>query len=609
MSKFCGYIGKQLPCANLLSRMTERITCESPHFHAYVMEGDGYGFASITLSDSDEGKIFEDDRFAVVFDGFSNGEHARSPARFMASLSRQGMLQERLIELSGTFNVALFEKSTATLTLFNDRFGFKPAYYYHLPSRGFLFASDVRVLLASGLVEKAIDWDSWGEYFAFRYLLQDHTYFSGVRAFEQAMILSVRAEETCFSRKQYWHYDQLPEARSQTEPEIVAEGVQVFENTIKNMPVRENMVCLLTGGFDSRLAVFGIKKIHPALPLSTYTSYMHPCGSADVPLARRVAQKCGFPHRAMDVDDAPYARNYLLKIWLTDGMSQEAMWSLNVRNYFRRHSDRPVYNIDGFEGVVVQGSDQMFPIDCSTEDGRKALARQIIQTRTYHGGFLKPYFQGDVYRKIAGESLDRLEQQVKEWCKPSYRDNASQFFFLNNRGRRCISLVSEGVFGGVMEFFAPYVDAEFMRWAFSIPPELKRDYSIYRKLLLAVDPDMLSIPTTHDDVGTVRNTLFGALHSFLVTMGMLPRVKSFVKHRLLKERICQTDAAFLKNLCDLFEYPEYFNRKYFVVMSRSAFAKGYTTPGIMAVMDFLTWYNLFMVENPKITQLIFQETE
>jgi asparagine synthase (glutamine-hydrolysing) len=75
----------------------------------------------------------------------------------LAAWSKMG---RKCVELfNGMFAIAVWDKKEQTLSLVRDRMGIKPVYWSH-NERGFCFSSEVRALLASGLVSKKLKRDS-----------------------------------------------------------------------------------------------------------------------------------------------------------------------------------------------------------------------------------------------------------------------------------------------------------------------------------------------------------------------------------------------------------------------------------------------------------------
>ncbi len=83
--------------------------------------------------------------------------------------------------LEGMFAFAHWDKKQKRLLLARDRFGMKPLYYVHLPEKGLtLFASEVKALLATGIVPKKIAVEALREVFSAGYPMPPRTMFAGI---------------------------------------------------------------------------------------------------------------------------------------------------------------------------------------------------------------------------------------------------------------------------------------------------------------------------------------------------------------------------------------------------------------------------------------------
>ena len=72
-------------------------------------------------------------------------------------------------ELKGMFAIAIYDKKINKVFLIRDRFGIKPLYYF-INENYFIFASELKAILASGIVKKEIDYSSFSDYFVYRYI-------------------------------------------------------------------------------------------------------------------------------------------------------------------------------------------------------------------------------------------------------------------------------------------------------------------------------------------------------------------------------------------------------------------------------------------------------
>ncbi|MCZ6764408.1 MAG: asparagine synthase (glutamine-hydrolyzing) [Alphaproteobacteria bacterium] len=82
-------------------------------------------------------------------------------------------------KLRGMFAICVFDPRSGMLTLARDRFGMKPLYYMET-AQGILFASEIKALLAAGIVTPGIDRDQVQSFMAYHFTLGRNTVFDGV---------------------------------------------------------------------------------------------------------------------------------------------------------------------------------------------------------------------------------------------------------------------------------------------------------------------------------------------------------------------------------------------------------------------------------------------
>lgn len=161
-----------------------------------------------------------------------------------------------LDHLHGMFAFAIWDAQRKLLVLARDRLGIKPLYYY--VGDGFmLFASEVRALLASGLVRQRLDLVAVWQYLTYQSIPAPRTLLQGVRALPPGSWLTVDpAGKVCEGR--YWDLLQSSSsaARTATGPEgrrRVGELLReaVASNLVSDVPLG----AFLSGGIDSSAIV------------------------------------------------------------------------------------------------------------------------------------------------------------------------------------------------------------------------------------------------------------------------------------------------------------------------------------------------------------------
>ncbi len=163
---------------------------------------------------------------------------------------------ECLEHLRGMFAFAIWDARRRALFLARDRLGIKPLYYY-AGDGFFLFASEVRALLASGLVPRRLDGVALWEYLAYQSVPAPRTLIEGVRALPPGSWLTVESPGT-ISQGWYWNLleQASPAARAATAAEsrrrigeLLREAVAL--HLVSDVPVG----VFLSGGIDSSAVV------------------------------------------------------------------------------------------------------------------------------------------------------------------------------------------------------------------------------------------------------------------------------------------------------------------------------------------------------------------
>ena len=109
--------------------------------------------------------------------------------------------EDYVTRLRGMFALALWDAQRKRLLLARDPMGVKPLYYYR-SERNFIFASEVRTLLQTGLVPKKIDSTGALSYLTFGSVYEPWTIVEGVRAVPPGNVLTV--EGGSVSLRDYW---------------------------------------------------------------------------------------------------------------------------------------------------------------------------------------------------------------------------------------------------------------------------------------------------------------------------------------------------------------------------------------------------------------------
>ena len=152
-------------------------------------------------------------------------------------------------KLRGMFAFAIWDPRQETLWLARDRLGEKPL-YYTTRNRRLLFASELRSLLASGVLERRLDRAGLQSYLLFGCVTQPYSLLKDVRALGPGEILRFHAEQRDVTR--YWCLADVAEHNGGAYPEAVARVRETLNNAVDLCTVSDVPIALLlSGGIDS----------------------------------------------------------------------------------------------------------------------------------------------------------------------------------------------------------------------------------------------------------------------------------------------------------------------------------------------------------------------
>jgi asparagine synthase (glutamine-hydrolysing) len=219
--------------------------------------------------------------------------------------------EDALNELRGMFAFALLDlreryATAPILFLARDPLGIKPLYYTQTPD-GFAFASEVRVLLASGLAAKRLSQDALTAYLLFGGVSEPVTLLEGVFSLPPGhrMLLYVPDRRRTPRARPWWDPSQSPAARDTRKPRDLASAAKglrpLLEDAVRAHLIADVPVGLfLSSGLDSGAiaalasrAQAGIKSFTLTFPGTAFD---------EGELARAVAKRCKTTHTEVPLD-------------------------------------------------------------------------------------------------------------------------------------------------------------------------------------------------------------------------------------------------------------------------------------------------------------------
>ena len=201
--------------------------------------------------------------------------------------------------LRGMFALALWDHAKKRLLLARDRFGIKPLYYYVAKDK-LVFASELRALLASGLVRRRLSSAGVESYLESGSVAAPLTIVEGVRQLMPGHYLEV--DET-FELKEIEFAFARCEEVSDSRVEAIARVRAELEESVRLHLVSDvPLGVFLSGGMDSSALVALMSRLSEQRP-KTFSVVFDEAGFTEAPFSRAVAERFQTEHQEIRLSE------------------------------------------------------------------------------------------------------------------------------------------------------------------------------------------------------------------------------------------------------------------------------------------------------------------
>jgi len=301
----------------LIRNMTDTLTHRGPDTGNYYHDGNvalGHRRLSIIdLSEAANQPLCNEDRSVwVVF----NGElyNFKTLKRQLAEKGHQFKSQtdtevivhgyeewgpECFQYFDGMMAVAIYDKNKKQIVLAKDRFGKKPL-YYTLQNGVFVFASELKALVAHPAVRARISTLAIERYLAYEYVPTPDTIFEDIYKLDAAHygVISTRGDASGLEIHNYWKlafepkYDFSIEEACRRFRELLIRAVE--KRLVSDVPLG----VFLSGGIDSTSVTWAMTEVTEAKNIQTFSIGFREKSFDESNYARQVADYFGTCHRS-----------------------------------------------------------------------------------------------------------------------------------------------------------------------------------------------------------------------------------------------------------------------------------------------------------------------
>ena len=321
-----GSVGSQHAFGQALARMCDRMEPRGPDAVGYWSDQEsGMSMCHRRLSILDlesranQPMHSEDGRYVIVYNGeIYNFRELRRELEldgvtFRTESDTEVLLKLYAIEgiamlarLRGMFAFAIWDRQTRSVFLARDPYGIKPLYFARIKG-GWLFASQVKALLASGLVDGELDPLGQAGFWLFGSVPEPHTWFRDISALPAGSWCRISLDGVFTGPHKYW--DIGDSWRNAPECHLTAEEAQEIVRSTVSESIRQHLVAdvpvgvFLSGGIDSA-SLAGLMKDVGATDIQGITIAFHEFEGTqvdEVPGAAEIAATYGIHHHIYTV--------------------------------------------------------------------------------------------------------------------------------------------------------------------------------------------------------------------------------------------------------------------------------------------------------------------
>lgn len=432
---------------------------------------------------------------------------------------------ECLRHLRGMFAFALYDpREGGQLFLARDHFGIKPLYWAQA-NGGYIFASELKTLLASELVSRRADCQAIWDYFSVGSVIPPRTIIQGVQALLPGHAMLIQN-----GKHHIWRWWDLLEASQHVEvpknlDDAACEVRRLLKDSVRSQMIADVPVgAFLSGGIDSTTIV-GLMSEFTNQPVRTYSvAFETSRGTAsELPYARIASERFGTAHKEIILTEADiFARFDQILMDLDqpsfDGINSYVVSKAARRGVtvslsglgadeifagypqFGRFMDVPEFFSEG-SSLLTRVSDTIgsflpgrwrLPLEfrAATPVGRYSMIRRIFTEREKQKLLSTELLQAVSIRSVSDYYASLIHNNLDPIAQTSYIETHGYMAHTLLRDVDVMSMAHS------LEVRVPFLDHALAEFVFALPAEWKWNQGLNKFVLRQAMRDLLPVAIT-----------------------------------------------------------------------------------------------------------------
>lgn len=410
--------------------------------------------------------------------GYGSGDEARLLERLLQT-GAAPVAQE----LSGFFTLVFGHAPTHETIVITDLIGSRHVFLRELEHGVALGSSS---LLLASLAHSELDSLGCEEFLRTGVVYEERTFFRAVRKLAPASIYRF-ADGKLVETERYWHIGQLAPNSLQGARAIESFGESLVEAARQIGRVFPQILCDLTGGYDSRLLVAGL--LTAGVPFETTVTGAP--GAPDVVIARGLAEITGQPHHPVEIEPQFTFAQAQAALALTDGEADIVEYGRNVLPVHTQTARQCALSLNGSFGEVARGywwellwphTGKRLPLDAR----KLAAGRYVIDNGSAQ--LFPAKTNADLVAHFAAV-IERANAGLDDWPNTAQMDHA----YLQLRMQRWQGRIASST-DQVRPCLSPFMFRAVLETLLQTEHGLRQRGLLVRKLLARLQPRLAAYP-------------------------------------------------------------------------------------------------------------------
>ncbi|NIN00607.1 MAG: hypothetical protein GTO24_21740, partial [candidate division Zixibacteria bacterium] len=406
------------------------------------------------------------------------------PSLILRLIERKGI--QIVKDLNGSFVLALWDLKRKVLTIANDRFGLRPLYYFRRDDL-FIFASEMKSVLAFKEVDREIDVEAMAQFFSFNFIMGDRTWLEEIKVLSPASILTFG--NGSLQKRSYWTLDLAEEDKKFNKQDDLERAHFLIKQAVHRQ-IKDGIpkILSLSGGLDSRTILGAAAQLGYRIPAFTFGIP----GCADGELAHRIAEAFDAENRFFRLSPDYLERWALHGVWLTEGMNNCV--NFHGVEFVPEIQKRASVVLNGFMGGELFGFVSLSNAQLLFRAGSGNWIRSLFQR--INGPFseaeLGRLFRGRYYSQIRGVPFETFAKSMET---SSFHSPFDRFYDFRLRMQSVKSFLYGLLLDNdLLEYRVPFCDYDLVDFVSALPPRQKAMALFHRRLIKEKFRPLGSVP-------------------------------------------------------------------------------------------------------------------